>query len=270
MFYAETLRNNKGQSAAKRGIMRRLTIDEVQIKLKELYPNEELILLKWGGTAQPARIKCLKCGSVYQKKNGGTLLDKRHKSICKKCFPTQNNILKDTFDLPKGYSYIEPYCGMHKKILIKHDECGFIWKITPSNIKLGKGCPKCNIRISKGEQKIINWLEENNIDFINHYKVNIEGYNLFVDFYLPHYDIYIEYNGEQHYYPVKHFGGNSKFKKQVELDNLKRKFLKNKLIEIPYTYFSSIDDILESSTTILKGSTLQAMVMEVEKLLKGV
>jgi hypothetical protein len=85
---------------------------------------------------------------------------------------------------------------MQHKIKVRHLECGFIWKITPSNLKLGKGCPKCNKKISKGEQKIINWLDKNSIEYLSQYPLKIDKHTLFVDFYLPKLDLYIEYNGE--------------------------------------------------------------------------
>ena len=36
------------------------------------------------------------------------------------------------------------------------------------------------------------------------------------DFYLPSYNVCIEYQGEQHYRPIDHFGAEVKFKQQVK------------------------------------------------------
>ena len=246
--------------------MKKLTIQDFQKRLNKIYPQEELKAIFWDSGTKNAKVKCLTCGTEYIKK-GNYFLDKRKISICKTCFPTQLNQLKETFILPKNYFYVGKYEGMHNKTLIRHS-CGFIWAVTPNNIKLGKGCPKCNKKISKGEQKIICWLKKHCIEYITQYKVALENHNLFIDFYLPKYNLYIEYNGEQHYKPVAHFGGKNKFKAQVKNDNLKRKYLKNNLLEIPYTYFENIEEILKSSTTISKESTLQAMAVEAEKLLK--
>ena len=69
--------------------------------------------------------------------------------------------------------------------------------------------------------------------------MQIEGHLLRFDFYLPDYDIYIEYQGRQHYMPIGYFGGEPQYEKQVEYDNLKRKWAGDKLLEITY-----IDDIL--------------------------
>lgn len=48
----------------------------------------------------------------------------------------------------------------------------------------------------------------------------------------------IECQGQQHYYPVEHFGGETKFKKQQKYDSIKKEYacmLGIELIEIPYT-----------------------------------
>lgn len=248
--------------------MKRLTTEDFQMRLEAAHPLEKLQAIEWGGDREPSIVKCLTCGTEYIK-NGGNFLDKRKVSICKVCYPTHINRLKDTYELPQSYTYIEKYRGMQNKVLIRHD-CGFIWSITPANIKLGKGCPKCNRKTSKGEQKIISWLNNNNIEYQTQYKIEIEGHHLSIDFYLPEFNLYIEYNGEQHYKPVAYFGGIPKFKSQCELDSLKRKHFQDTLLEIPYTQFENIEEILKSSTTISKESTLQAMAMEVEKLLQGV
>lgn len=248
--------------------MKKLTVQDFQVRLNNAHPKENLKALSWGGDRGDSQVQCLDCGTIYTKR-GGYFLDKRKTSICKNCIPTRSNQLKDTFELPEEYEYVEPYKGMHNKVLIRHKKCGFIWAITPNNIKLRKGCPKCNKKTSKGEQKIISWLEDNKISYESQYPLKIDEHTLFIDFYLPKYDLYIEYNGEQHYFPIKHFGGLGKLNLQKGNDNLKRSFLGDKLLEIPYTYFDKIEQVLESSTTIPKGSTLQAdMAMEVEKLLR--
>lgn len=57
--------------------------------------------------------------------------------------------------------------------------------------------------------------------------------------------ILIEYQGIQHYEPVKHFGGQNKFNMQKDYDEKKRAFCiekQIKLIEIPYTEFNHIDE----------------------------
>lgn len=232
--------------------MKKLTLEEFNKKLKLIHPNENLEAISYGGDRKETEVICLNCGTHYIK-NGGNFLDKRKTSICKKCFPTHSNKLKENYIPPKGYVLKETYKGMHNKILVQHN-CGFIWKITPNNLDMGKGCPKCNKLKSKGEQKIEKWLIDNNINYIFQYPMKLLGHNLIFDFYLPDFDLYIEYNGEQHYKPIKHFGGEKRFLKQVELDNIKINEIGEKLLIISYLDFQNIENILKSSTTIPNGS----------------
>ena len=223
--------------------MKKLTLQDFQDRLNLAHPNEDLEAIEWNGDRVDSIIKCRTCGTIYIKK-GGNFLDKRKISICKKCFTTQPNTLK------------KEYKGMHNKVLLKHNQCGFCWYITPANLKLGKGCPKCNKKVSKGEQTIIKYLEEHDIKYKTQVPIDIENHHLFIDFYLPDYDLYIEYNGIQHFKPVDHFGGESRLIKQQYYDSLKKNKLKEKLLVISYTDFENIVNILESSTTIPFGSTL--------------
>ena len=80
----------------------------------------------------------------------------------------------------------------------------------------------------------------------------VEGqYYKFV-FYLPEYNLLIEYDGEQHFKPVN-FGGcdNNQaiksFNKTVKHDNIKNNYCKThniKLIRIDYKNFKNIEEIL--------------------------
>lgn len=78
------------------------------------------------------------------------------------------------------------------------------------------GCPKCEI--SKGEQVIMNWLENNNINYTFQYKFNIgqlarNSNFVIIDFKVELLDkiIFIEYNGEQHYKEDSFFFKNGGF-----------------------------------------------------------
>lgn len=110
--------------------------------------------------------------------------------------------------------------------------------VTPTNHLRNRGCPIC--KQSQGEKEIIKYLNLHNIKYISQYEIdipiNISGKGL-IDFYFPDYNLFIEYNGKQHYVPIKYFGGEDKFKKQKERDNYVREYATNnniELIEIPY------------------------------------
>lgn len=233
--------------------MRKLTLEEFQQKINEIHPREKLIALTYNGDSCECSVMCKKCGNIYVKK-AGYFKDKRKVSICKTCFPTQPNKIKTNYVPPKNYELVGEYKGMQNKTLVRHKTCGFIWNVKLNNLEHGKGCPKCNKKMSKGEQRIVNWLNINHIKFESQKKIDIDCHHLSIDFYLPDYELFIEYNGEQHYNPIAFFGGEQKFKKQIENDNLKKYYLKEKLLIISYLDFNNIESILESSTTIRKRS----------------
>ena len=138
----------------------------------------------------------------------------------------------------KNYNYsLINYVNAHTKITIICQEHGKFLQ-TPNSHLSGRGCPTCHE--SHGEREIRNLLKENNIKFIHQYKFkdckNIKP--LPFDFYLPEYNICIEYNGRQHYEMVKVFGGIKSFEKIQINDEIKNKYCIDNninLISIKYT-----------------------------------
>lgn len=110
--------------------------------------------------------------------------------------------------------------------------------VTPSNHLRGRGCPICSQ--SHGEKEIINYFNNKNIEFISQYEIfapiNISN-KIYIDFYLPRYNLFIEYNGKQHYKSIEYFGGEEKFKYQQTRDIYVEQYAKDNNIEliwIPY------------------------------------
>lgn len=114
----------------------------------------------------------------------------------------------------------------------------------PDNHLQGNGCPNCSL--SKGESKIIEILEIYKIKYTTQ-KVfeNCKAkYKLRFDIWLPEYNTCIEYDGEQHYKPIKFFGGKKSLKKNKQYDNIKNLFCINNninLIRISYKQEQNIE-----------------------------
>lgn len=96
---------------------------------------------------------------------------------------------------------------------------------------------------SKGEVLVANWLTDNNIKFTQEYIVKFpflvkKKPFVFIDFYLPDHNTFIEYNGKQHYEYVQYFHKTPyDFTRQQIRDNVVRSYCEQnniKLIEIPY------------------------------------
>ena len=101
----------------------------------------------------------------------------------------------------------------------------------------GNGCKKCSE--SKGEKTIREYLENNNLNYKPQHMFDgcKDKYLLKFDFYLPEQNMCIEYNGAQHYIPVKYWGGEETLKKIKRRDKIKKEYcLSNniKLLTIRY------------------------------------
>ena len=141
-----------------------------------------------------------------------------------------------------NYDKFEYKNASTKSVVIckKHGE----FKVTPHNHKRGRGCPKC--KMSYGEKEIMFTLDKHKIKYI--YQKRFENcrnkYPLPFDFYLPDYNICIEYDGVQHFTTYEFFGGEKEFKKRVKFDAIKNKYCKEKnikLIRISYYEYDLIE-----------------------------
>lgn len=124
----------------------------------------------------------------------------------------------------------------------KCKKCGNLWQATYSNLVKEKNtrCPNCYSSI--GEKRIKELLDLWGIEYISQ-KTFADCKDVHVlpfDFYLPQYNILIEFDGEQHYHPIPR-GKNSDGTKDYEIltkhDKIKTDYcIKNniKLIRIPY------------------------------------
>ena len=297
---------------------------DFQIKINELYPEEDIEILDYESASKKGTYKCLSCGKTFQIYKMGDLLRKKHcynncnygpnsgektkekqqlalklidknslefisfgydsrifkptiKFKCLRCGQVQEkqliSFLKHTNcyycsssakkmnfiglqeNISKSYTLLEEYKGTEVKVLFRHEDCGFIWKTTPHNIVSGCGCPKCAPKRSKGELKIINFLQQKQISFIAEKSFEWSDKKRY-DFYLPSYNLLIEYNGIQHYKDIE-FHGSHQLKQISENDRWKKEqaLLHNfSFLEISYEDFSNIETILAQRLS-LNGSS---------------
>lgn len=130
--------------------------------------------------------------SHLNNKSGCPLCDFSHKSNTDEFIKKSITVHGDTYSYDKV-----KYLNAIKKIIIvckKHGD----FSITPNNHLRGKGCPIC--RLSNGEREIKKILELKNVKYIRQkfFKDCIHIKPLKFDFYLPDYNVCIEYDGEQH------------------------------------------------------------------------
>ena len=144
-------------------------------------------------------------------------------------------IHRDKYD----YSKVE-YFNSTTKVEIICPKNGSFKQTPVHHINCRCGCPKCSM--SHGEEFLMNYFKDTNIKYISQYEVSVPSNiritgKIFVDFYLPEYNTFVEYNGKQHYIMQKGFGGQLKFDAQLNRDNYLRAYCKEnsiRLIEISY------------------------------------
>lgn len=203
--------------------------------------------------------KCLVCHKVWNVIPNSLL----HGSSCPHCDrdrrrKTHEDFICEIANTNPNIQILDEYLGSNSKIKCRCSICGYEWSVRAGHIRDGVGCPNC--KKSRGEDKIESFLQKNKIPYIAQKKfdslLGVGGGSLSYDFYIPDYNTLIEYNGEQHEKPINYFGGYEKFKKQQEHDKRKRDFAnKNKyvLIEIPYTDFGNIENILYKNLFLERG-----------------
>lgn len=244
-------------------ISRKINICSCYKKFKNYHEKLEYLGQKcgfkilWDGPAtQKKRIQCLRCGTIMERSLVSLLNTPEH---CDNCHKYRTGISHYSLeevqerldeDFKEEYQLLE-FQGMSKKALLKHRNCGYVFSIR----ELGdlfegrnRGCPKCYQFKSLGEQKIRNYLDEKQISYIpqkTFAPLNKTKYRF--DFFLPDYNLAIEYQGEQH------FRDNQFFKEELNTiqkrDNIKRQYCQTnniELLEIKYTELKNIKAILDS------------------------
>lgn len=136
-------------------------------------------------------------------------------------------------------------------------DCGNECDVESYNLRAGL-TQSCGCLASQGELKISILFNNKNIKFETQKSFSNCKYSK-NDIKLPRFDFYvnneylIEYDGQQHFYPVERFGGDKQFIIQQQRDEYKNQWCKDNnipLIRIPYTKLDTlcIEDLMLETT----------------------
>lgn len=211
-----------------------LSHDEFANRIKFIHGNDFTLLGKYSGHSGKIMVRHEACGREFEVLCGDLLQGKGCRYCCGTMHKTHKQFEKDIFELYQDeYSILGEYVNAKTKILIKHNLCGYVWKVSPSSLLKHRRCPNCGK--SYGEKHIENFLIHNKINYKT--QVTFEDCKD-VDYLKFDFAIYsdscellclLEYDGEGHYQPVQ-FGGisldeaNDNFKSQIRKDNIKNEF----------------------------------------------
>ena len=177
---------------------------------------------------------------------GGGWIECGKEKSCNGRRKSHEKYVEEVASINMDIEVVGEYINAHTPILHRCKIDGHEWMALPMNIIKGVGCPQCNQ--SHGEKQIYQWLDNHHIKYIPQ-KIFDDCRNkkpLPFDFYIPTYNICIEYDGEQHFRIVDYFGGEDGFKQRKNNDEIKNQYCKNNnihLLRIPY--FKNIEEELE-------------------------
>lgn len=224
--------------------------EDYENKVYERFGNEYEVIGEYTGIYNRIEVKHIKCGQTYTPVARDLMTGRG----CSHCYSrkrlSESKAFKEIIDvLGDDYRILDSYKNSVTPLKIKHLSCGTVYKASHNNIKKSKcKCPKCKQK-SKGESIIKHFLESNNIKYIEQKRFSDCKYKntLPFDFYLPEFNVLIEFQGKQHYVPRKQFGGEDAFRELKRRDRIKYQYaLENgyTFIEIKYSDIQNISNIL--------------------------
>jgi hypothetical protein len=226
-------------------------------RIEKIFGNNKFDYSKldYQGAHKDVTLICKDCGNVETK-------DPRSFYCgygCLKCRPKKRNPKQVTEKQfierarkihGKKYDYSRViYTGISNKVEIICPKHGSFFQEPNVHINMKCNCPECNV--SKGEENIGIWLNNKGIKYQFQYKVKINNSNHYYDFYISDYNIMIEFNGLQHYKPIKFFGCQEGFNYLQERDKIKEKYcLENQIKLLIIRYDDNIEEILNKTLNV--------------------
>lgn len=183
-------------------------------------------------------IQCTLCNHIHKNTSIDTILKSKGCINCQSIFRTPERFVEEMQKINPNIEILGKFTQTKNPIKVKCKICNRVWEPLAKNLIKGLRCT-CETR-TKGEILIWNILNKYNINFLFQKEISDKIFSqpfLLIDFYLPDYNLFIEYNGKQHYVPIEYFGGEIQFNKQQTRDEELREYcrLNNiKLLELKY------------------------------------
>ena len=181
--------------------------------------EEELEIIEWINKPKSEKIKetCLEKYNVENFTKSPSFkenLSKKKRSNTEEFIKKAKLIHKENYD----YSLVKYGRNAFEKVIIICKEHGE-FEMSPHNFLAGQNCPKCKHSTSLGEKKIEKYLSELNIRFIKQKRFFFikRKRTLPFDFYLPDYNLVIEFQGRQHYEDVEFYRNSYQFTSETDI-----------------------------------------------------
>lgn len=129
---------------------KKLTTLEYKEQVKQFVGEEYLVIGEYVNNQTKIKMKHIKCGNYFDMRPGDFKQGKR----CPHCFgnhkKTTEQFKAEVFDLVGDeYEVTGEYINTNTHISMKHNKCGYIWRIRPEQFLRGRRCPRCAGNIKK-------------------------------------------------------------------------------------------------------------------------
>lgn len=114
-------------------------------EVKDLVGNEYVFLDSYVNNKTKLRVKHNVCGNVYKVQPDSFFQGRRCPYCAITARKTNEQFKQEVYDLVGDeYLFLESYQKALTKIKVKHNKCGSIYKVKPSDFLHGERCPYCN------------------------------------------------------------------------------------------------------------------------------
>jgi len=226
--------------AAKAGDARRKTQEQFLKEAHAVHGDRyDYSLVEYKNTMTNVRIICPVHGEFLQ-----TPLNHLSGAGCMLCY--HDRARNDVDELIQQFNEVHHNKYDYSKVVYKNIKTRITvicpehgdFTVRPDQHRKGQECPICTLlsNESKMERRMREFLEANGFLFVQEHPFPwLRSQNpMFLDFYLPEYNIAIECQGEQHFKPFKYYGGKKGFAELVARDILKQQQCSEHGINILY------------------------------------
>lgn len=248
-FYQTPYNHLKGYGCPNCSVKKKYSTEEFQEKSNKIHNNEYEITGEYINSHTLIKIRHIECNSEFYQLPHNHINSKSKCPICSKSHKKS----KDEFQEESNriyynqYELLSEYKTSRDKVKLKHLKCGKEFEINASYHLNGGICDCERENLSKGEFEIYKILKNNEIEFFYNKSIDSckNSNSLRFDFYLPKYKVFIEFDGKQHYQPIKWFGGEKSYEYLKKCDNIKNNWCyQNNFELIRISYKDNIENKL--------------------------
>ena len=234
--------------------MKRVTHEEFIEKMKQIHGDKFDVVGTYVNNSTKLALRCNQCGNTIYKQPAK--MTSRNPEGCYYCNGKNRWKTTDSFKHEVAERYGDEYVVLgdyvkaRQSILVRHNDCGYEYFVTPDNLLRGKGCPSCGHRRSKLMRCVEKYLNAHDIAFES--EKRFEGCRdqrpLPFDYYLPDYHLCIEVDGIQHFTGWNHDGTSLQYIQRH--DQIKTDYcIQNdiRLLRLPYYDYENFDELLNQA-----------------------